>query len=76
MNKERRKRLEALKEDLDRALVELESITTDEQEAFDNMPEGLQCSERGESMEECIGILEGAIGDLEAVICGIDEVIQ
>lgn len=47
MNKERRKALAALRAQLDNVRAELEAIRDEEQDAFDNMPEGLQQSERG-----------------------------
>ena len=45
------------------ALVEearerLESVRDEEQEAFDNLPESLQYSERGEAMEDFISIMD------------------
>ena len=44
MNKKRRARLE-------RIWSSKEEIIDEEQDAFDNLPEGIQCSEKGESME-------------------------
>ena len=46
---------------------ELEEIRDEEQEAFDNMPEGFQNGERGELAQEAINNLETAIGYLEAL---------
>ena len=43
----------------------LENVLADEQEAFDNLPEGFQCSERGETMEENISLLEDFIEYLD-----------
>jgi len=43
----------------------LESERDDEQEKFDNMPEGLQGSEKGEKMEQGISDLDTAIHELE-----------
>lgn len=57
MNSKRRKELASIAEALAELQVRLESVIEDEQEAYDNMPEGLQMSERGESMDEGIGIL-------------------
>ena len=65
MNKDRRKRLNEALELLDKAegfLSDAAQIVTDvrdeEQEAFDNLPEGLQQAERGELMQEAISALE------------------
>ena len=46
------------------------SILADEEEAFDNMPESLQGSERGDISQEAQGNLSSAIDALEeAIIC-------
>lgn len=54
MNKQRRKELAEAIEKLEKAIAMLEEaketvecVTEEEQEAYDNMPESLQCSERG-----------------------------
>jgi hypothetical protein len=76
MNKTRRKQLEAVVEILTAQIAELESIKDDEQEAFDNLPEGFQCTERGETMGENIDELDTIIADLESVIESIDEIME
>ena len=48
----------------------------EEQEAFDNMPESLQDSERGQTMYENIDNLESATSDLEDVIMNLQEIIE
>lgn len=68
MNKARRKEIDKAIDLLLEARVILEQVQSDEEDAFDNMPEGIQMSERGEAMEENIGILDeitGTIGDVE-----------
>ena len=46
------------------------SILADEEEAFDNMPEGLQESERGDISQDAQDNLSNAINALEeAIIC-------
>lgn len=47
---------------------EIESICSDEEFAYDNMPEGLQCSMRGETAEECIDLLNEAIDLFDEII--------
>lgn len=76
MNKARRKQLEAVVEILTAQMEELERIKDDEQEAFDNLPEGIQCTERGETMEENIDELDSIITDLENVIDCINAIIE
>ena len=65
MNKARRKEIARAIELMDEARQILESAMDEEQEAFDNMPESLQCSERGETMEGYIGTLEEVVHNLE-----------
>lgn len=71
MNNERRKQLKAIAkqlgtiaDNLEAQQVLLEQIYDDESEAFDNMPESLQESDRGIEMEEGIGTLEEQKDDL------------
>ena len=42
----------------------LESALEGEQNAYDNMPESLQCAEQGEKMSEVIFILENEVAAL------------
>ena len=47
----------------------------DEQDKFDNMPEGLQESERGEAMQEAIDAIETACGSLDDAIDTLQEIV-
>lgn len=47
------------------AIDQLSEIRDEEQEAYDNLPEALQDSERGENMQDCIDALEYFMSDLE-----------
>ena len=47
----------------------LESIRDDEEEKYDNMPEGLQDSERADEMLE-------AIENLDSAVCSIEEAVE
>ena len=51
----------------------LEEIKDDEQEAFDNLSEGLQQAERGTAMEDAVQYMESAAGILEALPDELDE---
>ena len=88
MNKARRAQinaaidqLEALKSSLEQIKVEatqtaelLESITDEEQEAFDNMPESLQNSDKGQTAQEGLDGLDTAKTDLAAFIDSLADV--
>ncbi len=62
MNNARRKLINDARELLQTAMDE-------EQEAFENLPESLQYTERGEAMETTVSELEEAIGTLEYMEC-------
>lgn len=75
MNKQRRKMIADVVERLEAAKSDLEMIRDEEQEAFDNMPEGLQGSERGEAMEEGIYQIEEAMDGLDSALDSLQEVM-
>ena len=59
------------------AIDQLSEIRDEEQEAYDNLPESLQESERGENMQNCIDALEYFMSDLENMeIEGTDDLIE
>ena len=65
MNKARRNRIADVQTQLEALKQDIDAILSEEQEAYDNMPEGLQESERGQAMQEAIDALESAIGSCE-----------
>lgn len=83
MNNDRRKQLKSVAKQLGtiaNALEEqqilLEQIYDDESEAFDNMPESLQQSDRGIEMEEGIGTLEEQKDDIANMTDDLHEIIS
>ena len=65
MNKDRRKEISRAIELMEQAREILEAVKDEEQEAFDNMPEGPQNSERGETMQGYICTIEEYMDTLE-----------
>jgi len=65
MNKIRRKEIAQAIELMEQAREILEAVADEEQEAFDNLPENIRNSERGETMEQYIGMLEEAVENLD-----------
>ena len=61
MNQQVRARLEEISE-------ELQQLMFDEEEKYDNLPEGIQDSERGEMFQEAIESLSSAIDALNEII--------
>ena len=65
MNKVRRNRIADVQSKLEELKAEIESICKEEQEAYDNMPEQFQDSERGENISEAIESLESAMDSFD-----------
>jgi len=82
MNKPRRKEIEAIEEKI-KALqltanaikAEIESVRADEDDAFDNLSENLQNSERGEAMQTASSNLEEAEQELDDIESSCNEAI-
>ena len=67
MNKERKRELLEVVDILEDAVTSIQDVIDEEQESFDNLPPGLQDSERGAKMEDAITFMEGLVSDIEAV---------
>ena len=76
MNKSRRATLQEALNKISEARALIEEVRDEEQEAFDNMPEGLQCSERGEQMEEYCYSMDFVIDSLEGYESELEEIIN
>ena len=81
MNVKRRKELHALIDRLRAAADEASNIYTDfsitvdeEREAFDNMPESLQQSEKGEATNEGLNTLDSALDMLDTVMDDLNQI--
>ena len=68
MNNERRERIEAVITNLEEIMDELSLIQEEEQAAYDNLPEGLQESQRGMDIEECAEQLQESVDELDTMI--------
>lgn len=82
MNKSRRKRIASVIGTLENitgydliepAKSEIEDILFEEEDAYDNMPENLQCSIRGEESSDAIDYLQEAVDSLEEAIDTLNE---
>ncbi len=65
MNKNRRDRLAKLSDQISDIMEKLEELRDEELEAFENLPESLNSSERGEVMQTAIGAMDDALSSLE-----------
>lgn len=72
MNKVRRQQLRKWLEDMENIKSELETICSDEEDYFDNMPENLQGSQRGMDAEEAIDQMNEAVSSIEDAISAIE----
>lgn len=76
MNKDRRERLAEIHTLLEEARHALEEVQEEEGRAFDNMPEGLQTSERGQKLQENHDTMEEAVSTLDDLLSTILELTQ
>ena len=76
MNKTRRKKLESILSDLETVRDEIENVKDDEQEAFDNLPESIQYSEKGEQMEMNVSDLEELYESIDTAIYDLNELLE
>lgn len=75
MNKDRRKNLATIIETLEAMKSSLEDVRDEEESAFDNLPESIQESERGETMQEIVDALYDACDSLEETIDSLNEIV-
>lgn len=68
MNKNRRKQIDDILEQLNPLLLGIESVKDEEQEAYDNLPESMQNGDKGEKMSDAVNNLEYAFDSLTEVI--------
>ena len=74
MNKQRRKQISDQIKLIEQAKSNLESILSDEEFSFDNMPENLQGSMRGEESQEAIDIMSEVIDILSDVCDNLENI--
>lgn len=73
MNKARRKEIAEIVDELAVLRQRIEQLQEEEQDAFDNLPEGIQGSERGETMEAAVTALGNACDELDNVTAALVE---
>ena len=74
MNKARRKWLADVYAAIENAKDELEQIRDEEQDAYDNMPESLQDTERANTLYENVDLMDSLISDLEDTLGYFDDI--
>ena len=81
MNKDRRKAIAALSDELQKALDLLDAdrvteIRDEEQEYYDNMPESLQGGEKGEAAQSTIEHLDRAVEKVSEALDALTEAVE
>lgn len=74
MNKQRRNEIDKIRVELESIKSRLESVLAEEEMMFDNMPENLQYSMRGEESQESIDYMSEAVSSLEEAIDQLTEI--
>ena len=75
MNKKRRAEIRKIHMVLETILSDIERVKGEEELAYDNMPENLQYSDRGEASQEAIDCLEEVYNNMEEIIDLLEEVV-
>lgn len=76
MNKQNRKDLEKLIDKLDEIKTDIEFMQEDEESKYDNLPEGIQDSEKGDAMQEAIEYLGYAVDSIDEAIDNLQTVVD
>ena len=64
MNNKRRKRLSEIADELESLCYDLEAVASEERDAYDNLPESMQESDKGCAMEEAADELDDICSEL------------
>lgn len=76
MNAQRRKEIQKAIALIEEARTILEYVAEAEQEAFDNLPESIQYSERGSRMEEVADSINDVCRELEDQVDNLQDAIE
>lgn len=74
MNKQRRMEIKNIIAELESIKTKLDNVLSEEQYAFDNMPENLQYSMRGEESQEAIDYMSEAVSNIEEAIDQLEDI--
>lgn len=76
MNKARRKTIEDIIEQLGTLKDQIECVREVESDAYDNLPESIQNSEKGEAISENASDLKQAASDLDNIMSTLQDIIE
>lgn len=76
MNQTRRNRIREIQEKLTSLTEEVELLLEEEQGAYENMPDSIKESERGEKTMRAVDILENAKGEIEDSVSTLEDIFE
>ena len=76
MNNKRRKAIGLVINSLENLSADLEEVAQEESDAYENMPESIQQSDRGSNIEDNIYNLEDCISQINDVIDTLSSMIE
>ena len=76
MNKSRRDQIAKIKEALEELRGKIEDLQSEEQDAFDAMPESLQQSDRGQASEAAADALQSAYDAADEAITNLESAAE
>ncbi len=76
MNKNDRKQLQKAVDLINEARTIVEDVKYSEEEKYENLSEGLKCSEKGEKFTENVDELDSVVSSMEDVCSDIENVID
>lgn len=74
MNKQRRKEISGIISSITVIKEQIENVLVEEQDSYDGIPENLLCSERAETSEEAIAIMEEVIDSIDDIISNLTDI--
>ncbi len=75
MNNYRRNEISKIIHSLEDLKAKIEELHSEEQESFDNMPENLQNSERGENMQSALYSFDEAESSIDETLDALNEIV-
>lgn len=76
MNNQRRKQIQEVLNELADLRSRIEDVQGEEQDAYDNMPEGLQQGEKGEKAEQACSNLEDALTAFDEIESYLNDAME
>jgi hypothetical protein len=76
MNKDRKSRLSKINTDLENLKDALDTIMNEEEEAFGNLPESIQDSDRGQAMQDAIDNLAEVTDSIQSAFDSITSILE